>query len=472
MEFEVCYQLDNEQQFWDELDDIVSAQGQTHGLIDDALRSYITFVTSYKGEYLHTEYDIVRCSFKLLESALFSTHKDYIRRQIVFSLLGEDSPDTLHLIVALLLFDGRDNEATFELMNDEGVFPRLIELIQEGKDDDVGLHRMLLELLYEMSRIQRLRAQDLIATDDDFVQYLFQIIEGLSDDVNDPYHYPVIRVLATPSLPQLILNEQYMVSAHDPTPSSQPPTTPTRSLTNRVIKTLSAHGSRYKTFGENIILLLNRESETSLQLLILKLLYLLFTTPATYEYFYTNDLRVLLDIITRNLLDLPLSAAPLRHTYLRVLYPLLAHTQLRNPPHYKRDELLRLLTMMTAVGGASEGHFGAVDETTKRLVGRCVRVGWLGAADDDDSADGRGQGDPARNLLGVEMPGASVSSLSVVEVTTQKERPGVLTGSRRHQEGGEANGKEGGAVGPEQRLDAGEATLALEKSPFEVEGET
>lgn len=127
---------------------------------------------------------------------------------------------------------------------------------------------------------------------------------------------------------------------------------------------------------------------------------------------------------------------------------------------------------MTAVGGASEGHFGAVDETTKRLVGRCVRVGWLGAADDDDSADGRGQGDPARNLLGVEMPGASVSSLSVVEVTTQKERPGVLTGSRRHQEGGEANGKEGGAVGPEQRLDAGEATLALEKSPFEVEGET
>ncbi|KAI4148809.1 MAG: hypothetical protein LQ341_001481 [Variospora aurantia] len=144
-----------------ELDDIVSAQCQTHGFIDDALRSYITFVTSYKGEYLNTEYDIARCSFKLLESTLFSTHKDYIRRQIVFSLLEEHSPDTLHLIVALLLFDGRDNEATFEMMNEEGVFPRLIELIQEGKDDDMGLHRMLLELLYEMSRIQRLRVQDL-----------------------------------------------------------------------------------------------------------------------------------------------------------------------------------------------------------------------------------------------------------------------------------------------------------------------
>ncbi|KAL8828777.1 MAG: hypothetical protein Q9170_006458, partial [Blastenia crenularia] len=77
-------------------------------------------------------------------------------------------------------------------MKEEGVFPRLIELIYERKDDDVGLHRMLLELLYEMSRIQRLRLQDL---NDDFIRYLFQIIEGLSDDVNDPYHYPVIRVL-------------------------------------------------------------------------------------------------------------------------------------------------------------------------------------------------------------------------------------------------------------------------------------
>ena len=47
-----------------------------------------------------------------------------------------------------------------------------------------------------------------------------------------------------------------MVSAHDPD-SSDKPVIP---LTNKVIKILSAQGSRYKTFGENIILLLNRES--------------------------------------------------------------------------------------------------------------------------------------------------------------------------------------------------------------------
>jgi hypothetical protein len=34
-----------------------------------------------------------------------------------------------------------------------------------------------------------------VLIDDDFIERLLQLIEGLSDDVNDPYHYPVIRVL-------------------------------------------------------------------------------------------------------------------------------------------------------------------------------------------------------------------------------------------------------------------------------------
>lgn len=122
--------------------------------------------------------------------------------------------DTLHLIVAFLLFDGRQNEATFGMMNEEGVFPRLVELIHLRKEDNLCLHRMLLELLYEMSRIQRLRTEDLskcyrylsillfrdlierlVSVEDDFIFYLFNLVEGVSDDVNDPYHYSVIRVL-------------------------------------------------------------------------------------------------------------------------------------------------------------------------------------------------------------------------------------------------------------------------------------
>lgn len=63
--------------------------------------------------------------------------------------------------MSFLLLDGRRNEATFEMMNEEGAFLRLLELIKDRTDDEAGLYRMLLELLYEMSRIQRLRSEDL-----------------------------------------------------------------------------------------------------------------------------------------------------------------------------------------------------------------------------------------------------------------------------------------------------------------------
>ena len=41
-----------------------------------------------------------------------------------------------------------------------------------------------------------------------------------------------------------------------------------------------------------------------MQLLVLKILYLLFTTKGTSEYFYTNDLCVLVDVFLRELGDL------------------------------------------------------------------------------------------------------------------------------------------------------------------------
>ncbi len=265
-----------------------------------------------------------------------------------------------------------------------------------------------------------------------------------------------------------------MVSAHDPSPTQT--SSPISQLTNKVIKVLSTHGSSYKTFGENIILLLNRENETSLQLLILKLLYLLFTTPTTYEYFYTNDLHVLLDIILRNLLDLPPSSTALRHTYLRVLYPLLAHTQLKHPPHYKQHELVRLLAMMAEDGNH---HFGAVDETTKRLVGRCGRVSWL-----QQEESPRTPTKMKQRLLSVSIPSGMESSLSMVEVAAQTSKPGVKTPSRSADDGrrdDERTDDIGGSdtavirAGNGAALAAGndevETAMGVEKSPFEVQGE-
>lgn len=192
--------------------------------------------------------------------------------------------------------------------------------------------------------------------------------------------------------------------------------------TNKILKTLCYHGPAYRTFGENLVLLINREVEVSLQLLILKVLYLIFTTSATYEYFYTNDLRVLVDVIIRNLLDLPEESQNLRWTYLRVLYPLLAHSQLNVPPHYKRGEILKMLSILS---NANSEHFGPADPTTLRLVSRCMTVPWL-KTDPEASPE-----NPAQRLLGITLAHHGESSVSLMEVTGQSEKPGVLMPSKR-----------------------------------------
>ncbi|EXJ94708.1 hypothetical protein A1O1_03105 [Capronia coronata CBS 617.96] len=466
MDHEVTYDFEDEEQFWIVLDQTVSRHCDSHSSIDDTLRSYLSLVCSCRDRFLPTDEHLGRCAFRLQESTLFEIHADYIRRQFVHCLLEEDEHDVILASTSFLLADAQSHEGTFELLNDEGAFPRLVDLISSPKQHgNEVLHRLLMELLYEMARIQKIRLSDLAHVSDDFIKMLFEIIEQVSDDVNDPYHYPTIRVL-------LVLNEQYMVAAHDPANGQN-----AAPLTNRVIKVLSTHGSEYKTFGENIILLLNREDETSLQLLTLKLLYLLFTTPTTYEYFYTNDLHVMVDILLRNLLDLPEEASSLRHTYLRVLYPLLQHTQLQYPPYYKREEIRKVL-MILGGGHARNGndssdevhpwtHFDVVDETTSRLVKRCEGVSWLtdpeidnptptesptdetasNASPPSSPSKGKPPALPApRKLkkrtssksstldmgqyLTPQSASARQSSLSMIEVAAQREKPGVMTPSR------------------------------------------
>ncbi|RAR04716.1 hypothetical protein DDE82_004431 [Stemphylium lycopersici] len=394
MAFEVSYDLENEQQFWDgkyktkqgaeQLDDIVSTRCHQHDIIDNSLRSFLNVTTNYK-------------------------------------------------FAAFLLYDGRNSkdDAIFEMMHSEGTFVRLVELVQtESVQEDTRLHQLLLQLLYESSRIQRLTFDDFDAVNDAFIVYLLEIIESASDDADDPYHYPVIRVL-------LVLNEQYLVASTSRHANGR------GGITNRVIKAISTHGMTYKTFGCNLILLLNRESETSLQLLILKVLYLLFGNPSTAEYFYTNDLHVLVDVILRNLIDLPHDSAAanaLRHTYLRVLHPILMHSQISKPPHYKRDELLRLLHLLVSSGN----HFAPVDETTIRLVNRCTSVEWLQPPAADLPANGRGTQSPvehvangqkeyARRALGMTVQGGNESSTSVLEIAGHTAQPGVQTPSMTKQ---------------------------------------
>ncbi|KAK2612123.1 pre-rRNA processing [Conoideocrella luteorostrata] len=415
---EATMSSENEHRLWTEMSECLVTDCTSHEAIDDALRTWLDITSQLRYRASDSQVDFLSCAHMLLESNIFKNNKDYVRTQIIHSLLQEDAAGPLHAIASLLFLDGCSDESTFPRMMEESCFARLLELIVARQDDpDSHLHRLLLQLMYEMSRVERLKVEDLTLVDDAFVHYLFGIIEEVSDDVQDPYHYPTIRVL-------LVLNEQYMLASTDTISDST--TTAPAALTNRIVKCLSLHGPLFRTFGENVILLLNRETETSLQLLILKLLYLLFTTKATYEYFYTNDLRVLLDVIIRNLMDLPDEKISLRHTYLRVMYPLLAHTQLNQPPHYKREEILRVLRILR---GSHNAHFAPADETTLRLVDRVTKVQWV--EDTEADKEGSGQAEVARKFLGISLSTLQcASSISVGDVAGVMERPGVQTPSR------------------------------------------
>ncbi|CAI4214610.1 unnamed protein product [Parascedosporium putredinis] len=300
-------------QFWQDLSKVLSGPCDTHEQIDDALRGWLDLASAFRDRFGDLDSGVLHCAHQLIHRPIFQDNKDYVRVQIIFSFLQEDEPNPLHTIANFLLADGRSDDTVFGRMISEGCFPRLLDFLNSNLLMDPPLYHTLLELMYEMCRMERLRTTDLLQIDDSFIARLLQLVKEGSGDSDDPYQYSVIRVL-------LVLNEQYMLAATEAEAAG--PLSPSSSLTNRVIKLLSLHGSSFRAFGENIILLLNRETETSQQLLILKVLYLLFTTKATYESFYTNDLKVLVDIILRNLMDLPDEKISLRHTYLRVLYPL------------------------------------------------------------------------------------------------------------------------------------------------------
>lgn len=114
----------------------------------------------------------------------------------------------------------------------------------------------------------------------------------------------------------------------------------------------------------------------------MQVLYVLFTSAGTADFLYLNDACVLVDIIMRELVDLPEESegvrrercgqadVQLRHTYLRVLHPLLNNTQLRSYP-YKRHQLRRVLHSLV-----NSGHLRDVNATTQRLVDRNIRSEW------------------------------------------------------------------------------------------------
>lgn len=189
----------------------------------------------------------------------------------------------------------------------------------------------------------------------------------------------------------LLINEQYLMKSYT-----------SKDTKNKVFDGLMT-GSIYDESGNSpsknningfinlLIYYINREESQIIKILILKFLYLIFTTSYTAKLFYLNDLKILLDIFIRELNDLDYSGNEndiLIITYLKVLYPLLMFSQLSElPGGYKNDdilEILRNLVLNSESGNRSTSTSIKDSEVSEsqadiiaKLSMRCMTIPWL-----------------------------------------------------------------------------------------------
>ncbi|KGB80112.1 hypothetical protein CNBG_5950 [Cryptococcus deuterogattii R265] len=411
------------EQFWREVELVVTIPDPpTLEQLDNTLRMFVSFCAAYHDKYLPSQSDIQHAVTMLLDSDLFSYYDERMVGIMMSDAQENTNPHDLYILYYIILYYGKRHPSLFRSHRKwRKLLPTLGEVVGLDVEETFVLGLPPIEtrirlpatcLMYEVARVQKLTSSELAQFDDQFIDHLFDLVETTWGQQDERLNYAVIRLIVA-------LNEQFMVitlpSKHHTRVharvgkseeqnhlgvSSGPGsggdgegghtrnhhraksgnTTQSGGYThdhqeeakknNRVLVVLMRRLGSSKTFGENMIFMLNRAENTPddlcMQLLILKILYLLFTTPGTQEYFFTNDLKVLLDVFIRELVDLPEECEALRHTYLRVLYPLLNHTQLRSDP-YKRPQIKLVLKSLIA-----NSHIREIDPTTVRLVERCL----------------------------------------------------------------------------------------------------
>ncbi|KAJ7050443.1 hypothetical protein C8F01DRAFT_1068001 [Mycena amicta] len=395
----IVYLVDTAQQFWSELEDILEPprdEVPTLERLDSTLKHYLGLCSAYHEQYLQSPMQLEHACNLIAESELFAFHSERMCDIIVEDIRSNTDPHAQLISYHVLLCHGRRRADFFRSQKRwVPLFPLLMDHVLIEIDSDVEdlyfsgagpggsstlaqssagivpipiegkLRALCVRLLYEVCRVQKFSVQDLRIFDDAFIDYMFDLVEQTRHMQDESFNYAVIKLIVA-------LNEQFMVaSLPNETPEHAGEPSEPR---NRVLRVLMRRLGSSQTFGENMIFMLNRAERTPedlcMQLLVLKLLYLLFTTKGTSDFFYTNDLCVLVDVFLRELADLGDESESLRHTYLRVLHPLLTKTQLKDVP-YKRPQIVLALESLTG-----NARIRDVSATTKRLVERCLSGEW------------------------------------------------------------------------------------------------
>ncbi|OZJ06568.1 hypothetical protein BZG36_00565 [Bifiguratus adelaidae] len=391
MDHGIVYHFDSKYEFYAELDEVLSASDSITQEADviPIIDTFVGFLTSFQDEYLCDTNDLAHAIYKLLDATVYINYHTYIVQALIRQrALKTSNPRDLYVIYCILLFAGKDDIGVLKYIvsvssntkdkSKNGVPPakqsnELVAKLKYEIANFLGGERCVMamaSLLFEICRVCRLDGQDLETFNVTFISYLLDVVEKTCDDTDEAFNYTIIRLI-------LAVNEQFMMLQTGQRAAAEKEGAEQSVIKNNVMEVLIARMGTAKTFGGNLIFMLNRTTDPCVQLLILKLLYLIFTTPESYEYFYTNDLCVLVDVILRELCDLGDENEALRHTFLRVLTPLLVNTQLRHNSYKRTSIHTLLLTMLPS------RPWKPVNPTTQRLVRRALIEWWEGVCGED-----------------------------------------------------------------------------------------
>ncbi|CAO3680798.1 unnamed protein product [Rhizopus stolonifer] len=344
------YYFDSVDSFYSELDEILNRPYSDEQDVQRIITQYIKFLTRYSKEFLKTQTEINQVAFKLIDSKICLDYSTVVLAHIIHShaLIEEN-----YIPYAVLLAAGRDEPRWMTFILSESIQSKrnrlFCKVVQEIKTDvfhTFETSSILFNLCFELCKMSKIEKQDLDLIDVSLIHHLLDLVQETRGDAQESFNYDTIRLI-------LVFNEQYMMSG---------------STENLCLDVLSRRIGTSDMFSANLIFMLNRSNDVCNQILILKLLYAIFTRLELYEYFYTNDLYVLVDIILRELCGLgdTKEAQTLLEAYLRVLEPLLENTQLNARP-YKQDETYRILHQLLYPSMRKKVH-----STTKRLVKRII----------------------------------------------------------------------------------------------------
>lgn len=371
---EIVFQDPSE--FWTHIQNSLLCQTpQDPNVVNTKLVAYLKVVSDHINIYVNDDHDLYRCGLYLINSEIYENNKVFcLAKSLRILSLADEllSTDFKYFINYVILLDCKNDSSVLNILEDHQGFVIIAKNVRSvfqnlalfSRDDmmhsnsgTIGCLKksatIQLDILFQLCKFLSLTADDLLVIDEFFINYTFEslIVAYNEEDIFNSAKFKMI----------LALNEQFMIRTRE-----------YQGLSNIVFQCLKNHRSTARNFNECLLVYFNRESDRCLQIMIAKLLYLIFTDATTSDLFYHNDLNVLVDVVIRELTDLSEDEESIRNTFLRILHIILNTKQISSAK-YRKNELRSLLMFLS--GQCSS--FWDVSDQTKRLALKCLTISWL-----------------------------------------------------------------------------------------------